>query len=65
MPDVIPGTSYFAEHIAPLRRDCHDVPLRAKRSCVTLAYKIGPRRAAHVFAVSPHTLRRWMRTLRL
>lgn len=65
MPDVIPKISYFAEHVAPLRRDCHDVPLRARRSCVALAYKVGPRRAAYVFAVQPRTVRDWMRTVRL
>jgi hypothetical protein len=66
MAHSIPEISYFAEHVAPLRRwDCYKVPLEARRSCVALAYKIGPRRAAYVFAVHPRTVRDWMRTIRL
>jgi len=66
MPDVIPEISYFAEHVAPLRRwGRYKVPPEARRSCVALAYKIGPRRAAYVFAVHPRTVRDWMRTIRL
>ena len=65
MPPATDSVSYFAEHIAPLRRDCYDLPPAARRSCVLLAYKIGPRRAAYVFAIQPRTVRRWMHTTRL
>ena len=55
----------FRDHIAPIRRSTTHTPPPWKRSAVRLSFRIGDRKTAHVYGVTPHTVGRWRRTVRI
>lgn len=51
----------FADHLAPLRRSTYRTPPARRRLAARLARRIGIRKTAYLFSVSPRCIYRWHR----